>query len=169
MVGDLGIEHGARKYISRLVAKGIANRERWLPLLVSVAVFPVTLAFELHIAGTSAERAEIILASAVTFAAIAAGFTSTAMSVLIVSDAPIVTQLKRSDKYRWDLRSYLATALLSAMALVVLSLLMLLLDATGQEFTALWCSVLVACIAYLSRLGVVMLRILEQSRSGTKS
>ncbi len=166
MVGDLSIERSARRHISKHIAKTITNRERWLPLSVSVAVIPVICAFDVHIAETSGDGAEIILASAVTFAAIEAGFTSTAMSVLIVSDAPIVRQLKKSDKYRGDLKSYLATALGSAMALVLLSLLMLLLDAKGQELTAVWCSFVVLCIAYLTRLGVVMLRILNQTSSG---
>ena len=167
MVGDLGIEHGARRHISRYVAKKVTNRERWLPGVVSVAVVLITVAFDLRIADTSESRADIILSSAVTFAAIAAGFTSTSMSVWIVSDAPIVVRLKKLDRYLGDLKSYLAAALVSAMALVVLSLLMLLLDATGREFTALWCGVLVLCIAYLWRVGVLMLRILGQSRNGT--
>ena len=130
----------------------IEKREIIYPsLFATVAGFTVLL-FNVSIAETADTGSEILLASAISFAAIVVGFTSTSVSVLILSNHPIVEQLKVSEFQSRYTYKYIVHTVASALVLVVVSVAMLLLDRKDRIETAIWCFVFVLCLSFVWRL-----------------
>ena len=141
----------------------IEQREIIYPsLLATVAGFTV-LFFNVSIAETADTGSEILLSSAISFAAIVVGFTSTSVSVLILSNHPIVKQLRVSEFQSRHTYKYIVHTVASALVLVVVSVAMLLLDCKGRIETAIWCFVFVLCLSFIWRLVSLITKLYRKS------
>ena len=130
----------------------IEKREIIYPSLFATMAGFAVLLFNVSIAECADTESGILLASAISFAAIVVGFTSTSVSVLILSNHPIVEQLKVSEFQSRHTYKYIVHTVASALVLVVVSVVMLLLDRKGQIETAIWCFIFVLCLSFIWRL-----------------
>lgn len=136
----------------------ISNTERWYPLVLagiaSVACCFACWYFELDLVNALPK----LLSATVSFGAIVFGFVGTSLSILTSLGTPVMRKIRRTH-YLKQLRNYLGWAMASGILLSLISIMGIFLSLTATWFAAIWCFILVFCIACLYRLANVMLSV----------
>ena len=148
----------------------VAHSPWGAPMIAGGAGFALSfvLGAELPFTPDEGQYTRALLSSAVTFAAITAGFTASAMSILIVSEKSAVQKIKSLPGYQHELKQMLSASFFMAAVVAVFSMMLLLTRCASPVLTSIWCATVLACIVCVAVLGKVMLSIFMLSgREGT--
>ena len=139
----------------------VAHSPWGTPVIAGAAGFGLSFALgaDLPFTPDEGQYTRALLSSAVTFSAITAGFTASAMSILIVSHRGAVQKIRSLPRYQYELKQMLSASFFMATAVAVFSMVILLTRCGSPVLTSAWCATVLACIVCVAVLGKVMLSI----------
>lgn len=110
--------------------------------------------------GPSFPKDSIVLVASLTLAAIFTGFLSTALSVLLGLDSPVMKRL-RATSFRWTLVAFLRDAMVSNLLFGALAVAGLFMDKPPHWFGVLWCALLTMMVLAFVRILDVLMGLLQ--------
>lgn len=128
------------------------NLERCCPFIAGGIASVACWYFQLDLVNAPRQ----LLGATVSFGAIVSGFVGTSLSILTGLETPVMLKIRRTH-YLKQLREYLGWAMASGILLSLISIMGMFLLLTANWFAAIWCFILVFCIAWLWLLARVML------------